>query len=368
MRRMSVSELRPGMVLARDVPDGRGGILLRRGVQLNEAYIRSLVGRGYSWVYVSDDAADAIVVEELIQAYVRGSVPGVLRSLCETISPAGDEPGAEDAQVDYWTEMIEASLQEALSPEVVTVAARMAAFDVALLNHGVEVAAVALWFAKRLGFGARSLIGLARGCLLHDCGKSGLGAHLSILPLLSDEQLQELQRHPLAGLHMVRETRVEDETALDIIVQHHERQDGLGYPRGLRGSNAITGERVSGYISLAAELASIADAFVMISALSLRQPPLPAPLIRKLLREMAGPILNRELVSSFLAGATQMLIGLPVLVLEGKLAGQKGTIVRRNDAQGTITVRLESQGAGQLRAWEVELPAAPGTAVEAMLV
>lgn len=79
---------------------------------------------------------------------------------------------------------------------------------------------------------------LVMGCFLHDLGKGAIPAQLlEKKEKLTSEEWRLIKRHPIEGMHMARDKDVDD-TVLDIILFHHERWDGTGYPYGLTGTKA----------------------------------------------------------------------------------------------------------------------------------
>ncbi|MDD4860158.1 MAG: HD domain-containing protein [Dehalococcoidales bacterium] len=89
------------------------------------------------------------------------------------------------------------------------------------------------------------------GALLHDIGKIGIDDAILRRPRpLTDEEWYIIRKHPLRGANIVAEIPFLEKTK-DIVMSHHERYDGTGYPKGLKGEN----------IPLGARLVAVADAF-----------------------------------------------------------------------------------------------------------
>jgi len=374
LKRVLTKELKPGMVVARDVPDGKGGFLLRRGVPLSAAYIRALQERDYAWVFISDDASDSLVVEDMVSSYLASSSLPLLRSLRRLLAansqpgtPAGSGQAAtEDTAVEQEAEQVSCVVGQVLSANAVTAMARMASNDQTLLYHGLDTATVAVSFGMRLGLDEASLRSLALGCLLHDCGKTLLREHILVLPLLSEEQLAELRRHPLLGLQVLRELGLDDLQVASIVAQHHERQDGLGYPRGSRGTNHISSAQQSGRIALAAEVASICDTYAVLTSDTLAGGRLEDHLVLRSLQRMSGTVLNRQLLSHFLNPRPLIPVGMFAYVQSGKNAGYRGLTVRRSSrAEGQVVVRLTQDGSGAwVQPFEVDLGEEPEVQVK----
>lgn len=123
--------------------------------------------------------------------------------------------------------------------------------DVYTRGHCDRVAHYALLLADALDFSADRRKLMRHGCWLHDCGKIGIpGAILNKQGRLSRTEYDLVKQHPLWGLKVAEEAGLH-QVVLDIIVGHHERLDGGGYPHGRRGAA----------IPLEARIAAIADVY-----------------------------------------------------------------------------------------------------------
>ena len=80
--------------------------------------------------------------------------------------------------------------------------------------------------------------------LIHDLGKIAVPAEILGKPgRLDEEELQLVREHPATGCNMLRSTELPDRIA-QVVYQHHERMDGSGYPRGLRGREILLETRI----------------------------------------------------------------------------------------------------------------------------
>jgi putative nucleotidyltransferase with HDIG domain len=118
------------------------------------------------------------------------------------------------------------------------------------LGHSSYVAAYTLLLARYYGLQNRkTLIDIERGALLHDIGKIGIPETiLQKKEPLTEEEMEIIRFHPLIGFAMIEEFSFL-QGAAEIILFHHERYDGTGYPFGLVGEE----------IPLSARLFSLAD-------------------------------------------------------------------------------------------------------------
>ena len=107
--------------------------------------------------------------------------------------------------------------------------------DKEVAGHTERVTALTLHLARQMGWSDQELQHVWHGCLLHDIGKLGIPEVILLKPApLTDEEQKAMQRHPQLAYDMLRHVTYL-EPALNIPFCHHERWDGLGYPRGLKG-------------------------------------------------------------------------------------------------------------------------------------
>ncbi|GAB4549274.1 MAG: hypothetical protein Fur002_26390 [Anaerolineales bacterium] len=116
-------------------------------------------------------------------------------------------------------------------------------------GHTLRVTEMALELARAMGVGDEELIHIRRGALLHDIGKMGVPDSILLKPgKLTDEEWVVMRKHPQFAYEMLASIEYL-KRALDIPYCHHEKWDGTGYPRGLKGEQ----------IPLAARLFAVID-------------------------------------------------------------------------------------------------------------
>ncbi len=102
-------------------------------------------------------------------------------------------------------------------------------------THSVNVAAVGTLFAKELGFGDDDLKHFCTGILLHDVGKTRISTDiLNKKGKLTEEEFVEIKKHPQIGAEILKETGNGFTDEYTVTLQHHENDDGTGYPYGLK--------------------------------------------------------------------------------------------------------------------------------------
>ena len=111
-------------------------------------------------------------------------------------------------------------------------------------GHSGRVTALAARVGLDLGMNNDQLAHLKRGALLHDIGKLGVPEQiLTKAGPLNDEEWAAIRRHPQIGSDLLAPNRL-FQTDLDVPYCHHERWDGTGYPRGLKGERIPLSARI----------------------------------------------------------------------------------------------------------------------------
>jgi PAS domain S-box-containing protein len=156
--------------------------------------------------------------------------------------------------------------------------------------HSRHVVALSLKVAQVMGFSGEELVHLRRGALLHDIGKMGIPDSILLKPgPLTPQEWEVMREHPnyayrfLSGIPYLR-------AALDVPYCHHEKWDGSGYPRQLKGEE----------IPLSARIFAVVDVW---DALSSERPYRGAWSVERVieyLREQSGKQFDPQVVEVFL--------------------------------------------------------------------
>jgi len=112
-------------------------------------------------------------------------------------------------------------------------------------QHSIRVAEYSILLGRALGLSERAVRDLEYGALLHDLGKVGRQYQYILQKpgRLSLEEQATMRAHPAEGAAIVAKVRAL-RGAAEIVKNHHERPDGLGYPCGLRGDDIPLGSRI----------------------------------------------------------------------------------------------------------------------------
>jgi putative nucleotidyltransferase with HDIG domain len=219
-------------------------------------------------------------------------------------------------------------------------------------EHSVEVAIIATLLGRHLGLPIAQIRELALGALLHDIGKVSIDRAILNKPgRLTPAEYDEIKEHPAVGFELVRRLPLPSILPAHVAYQHHERQDGSGYPRGLIGNNRILrleAERLRpSRIVLIAEIAAVADVFCALASERPYKPAFPLDRVRTMIEGLAGHHLNRDVVTALLRVVPMYAVGHWVEVTNGDYQGWRGVVTEVDvRALHAPSVRLHLNGAG----------------------
>ncbi len=308
MRLVSISRVLEGAQLGRDVFVGRadGMPLLRAGVKLTSDYRRGLLAAGIHAVYVEDACSEGIVPQPAISDETRTVASRALskayRAACETI---GSGQPFEERIIDDLKGIVDRILKEIEGTDGAALAlADLSAADAYTFQHSVDVTALGLLLGKQIvhnrgwmdHMGKRHfsrfderLTELGLGLVLHDVGKLAIPHEILHKPdELTPAEWEIMKIHPQAGMELLADTGISP-LALSIVLRHHERWDGSGYPDGLRGEEIHEMSRI----------AAVADVYDAVTSERVYAPAEPAHAGVRVIREGSGRGFDPYIVGVF---------------------------------------------------------------------
>lgn len=157
-------------------------------------------------------------------------------------------------------------------------------------GHTQRVAAMTLELARSMGMSDEELVNLRRGALLHDIGKMGVPDQILLKAgPLTDEEWALMRKHPVFAFELLSKIAYLHD-ALDIPYCHHEKWDGTGYPRGLKGRE----------IPLAARIFAAADIYDAVTSDRPYRKAWSRQQALDYIRKQSGSHLDPEVVQAFL--------------------------------------------------------------------
>lgn len=179
-----------------------------------------------------------------------------------------------------------AEVKESLIQTIEVLSSIVEIKDYYTFEHQKKVSQISSVIARRLNLSQEMIEQLYIAGLLHDIGKIGIPAEILNKPgKLNRLELEIIKLHPEIGYRLLRKIKPLEYIA-DIVLQHHERLNGSGYPRGIKGNSII----------LPARIIAVAD---VLEAMSSHRPYRPALPIEKVIDELTigkGELYDSEVV------------------------------------------------------------------------
>jgi putative nucleotidyltransferase with HDIG domain len=180
----------------------------------------------------------------------------------------------------------------ATDPHALLCLLQIVSHDYRTYTHSVNVCGFAVALCRRIGIDDMDELSvIGSGAMLHDIGKSRIDLAVLNKPgRLNPQERQEIEKHPELGIAVLAETQPLPSPAAEIVLGHHEKMDGSGYPRQLS----------AGQIAVPVRACSIADIFDALTSRRSYQHGLGGFRALQLMKQKMGTQLDREMLTEFI--------------------------------------------------------------------
>ncbi len=246
MRIIPVNRLKSNMELAKPVYH-KNSILLNIGVNNLHLYKKKLLSYGINYIYISDEYSRDIVINDIIKDETRQKGKLIIEKTLNDISMNNE------IDINNVKNVISDMVNNLLGQNNVLLnLIDIKSYDSYTFAHSVNVAAISILIGQLMNIPEKKLIDIGIGAILHDVGKILIPQEIiNKTGDLDDEELQIIRDHPRLGYNYLKEYTNISPLSRIIILSHHERLDGSGYPKGLND------EEIHKY----AKIVAIADVF-----------------------------------------------------------------------------------------------------------
>ncbi|MDQ7094633.1 HD-GYP domain-containing protein [Desulfosporosinus sp. PR] len=232
MRQVNVFYLNEGEILAHPILDANGRILLTSGVKLTNLYIHKLQVLGVDTVLIEDDRLDDVAIQMAITPRTKESAYKAVKGVRYCIETN------RLIRSNELKDMLKRMISDLLSFEgILGYISDFRGYDDFMFHHSVNTTIFALVLGMANKYSEAKLLELGLGVLMHDVGKVKIpNVLLNKLEKLTDEEFTEIKQHSKYGFEILRKIDDFGLISAHVALQHHERWDGSGYPRGLKGT------------------------------------------------------------------------------------------------------------------------------------
>uniref|UniRef100_UPI000482DF52 HD-GYP domain-containing protein n=1 Tax=Chrysiogenes arsenatis TaxID=309797 RepID=UPI000482DF52 len=311
-------------------------ILLRSGVVLTRAYIEKLRELGYVSVRVDEPESSDIIPNDTISPELHQRGVETVTRIFQAVKDSNQSRSLITNPKFYQDILgyIDLLLKELSRTATGLVClGSLKAHSSYTFQHSIDVAVVALVFGRRFGLWGDHLESLGLGAILHDMGKMFIPDSILEKPAkLTAEEFEVIKTHPQHGhdVIVVNEKFKHRTRITNIVLHHHERHSGGGYPAGLQGEDrewdpTNSRQLVRGIHPLT-QMVTLCDVF---DALTSYRPYRSAMTIPEALALMANEMASTfhpVYLEKFIQSINHYPVGSNIRISQGKYKGYMGTV------------------------------------------
>lgn len=241
MRIISIDKIKGNELLAKDIINNNT-VLMTSGLVVKKEYIRRLKDLGIEYIYVEDEIAKGVNLTNSLELQIKEQCQEAVRNILLKYSYQNDSELEEIKKVA--DEIISEIMSE---PMVIYNLSSIRDKSESTYSHSLNVCVLSVILAFRLKLSKSKIREIAIGCLLHDIGLTNIVSQNQNLNTDSctEYEQKEIKMHTINGYSLVENMKWMSPVAKDIILSHHERLDGSGYPFHMKEDRIKIGSRIA---------------------------------------------------------------------------------------------------------------------------
>lgn len=232
----SLDQIELGSKLGKTLYLSDGRVLLGRGVELSSQYIQRLSDLGFYSIFISDEHDDDVIIEDIIRDTTRNNAILQVRNLFKNEMEGNGN--SNPVELKNGIENIAHSIIDDIesNSNLMVDMYSLKSHDDYTFQHSVNVCVLAIVLGIKAGLNGIELSELATAAMLHDIGKMHIPFEILAKDSdLTDEEYEIVKSHTNEGFSfLLNDANVSPKIAI-VAYQHHEHDDGTGYPDGING-------------------------------------------------------------------------------------------------------------------------------------
>ncbi|MBP3887925.1 MAG: HD domain-containing protein [Cellulosilyticum sp.] len=227
MRLILTKYLRDGDIIAKDITSYSGGILLRHDTRFREVFRSKLIERNVHQVYIDDELSKGIEPKAILEPTIKKIITDDVQSQFENLK------NALSLDVNRLMGTTEFLIKQLNQRDLVLELDDLKVNDQYTYEHCIAVAILTNIVCDKLKIDERRKSQIVMGALIHDIGKVIIPKDiLNKSSRLTDTEYEIIKDHAELGYKMIKGDQGLSAVAKLIVLCHHEREDGTGYPLG----------------------------------------------------------------------------------------------------------------------------------------
>ena len=260
MRLVNIGDVEVGSVIAKPVYDSKLSLLINKGAKLSELLLKKLVQADIRHLYIEDEISKGIELDPMISDEIKLQAFVIMKRFYESQMVKQDQnvEAIRESRIRELKDIVDDIITEIYSKnEQKYYSTELMGAEMYHYNHAVEVMILSLLIGRKMGLDREKLLKLGMGAILADIGKARVPQDiLNKKGKLEPEEFDEMKRHVDYSYAILKDLVGLSSLSRQIVLLHHEKLDGSGYPNG------FTGEQ----IPLLVRIATVCDIFSAIVA------------------------------------------------------------------------------------------------------
>ncbi len=241
MRRMLLDSIKGHELLARDILSNSGIVIMSAGSVIKKEYVRRLTELDIYYVYVEDELSMGILDTDNMEEKIKEQCQDIVRDIIDRYSYQGygDLENIQEVAEQIIGDMIG-------QPEVLFNISGVRRKSESTYSHSINVCALSVLLALRMKLPKVKVHEIAVGSLLHDIGYNSMQFDYinNNYCQFNKQEQKELMKHVVYGYSSVIKEDWLTMASKDIILCHHERLDGSGYPFHKKADKIKIGSKI----------------------------------------------------------------------------------------------------------------------------
>jgi uncharacterized domain HDIG len=338
LRLKSLEYVEIGDILGKPVYDDKCQLLLAKEVKLTLNYIERLKKANIQCIYIEDELSEGLEPTNVVSDELKIRSVSAVKTVFKDISERkGNNYNVKD--INSIKNVVDEMMRVIYdNPETLYHMTELMGTDMYTYNHSAEVAVLSMLVAKRMKLSENFIQKIGVGAILHDIGKMQIpGEVLNKVNSLEKEEVKLVKEHVQFGYDMLKDNDFISPISRQIVLLHHEKLNGEGYPYHLSGDQ----------IPIHVRIVTMCDIFNAISSNRAYKDRLNADEALELIRTEAVYELDRDIYYHLLKVVNIYPVGTLVQLSTGDVA----IVIKENvDAQTRPVVQIirEKKRAEQL--------------------
>ena len=234
---VGIQDVPVGSMVAKPIYDSKLSLLVNMGTPLSEKLLLKLQNVDIRHLYIEDEVSKGIVLEPLIPEVLKLQSVVIMKKIYDAQLHELHRESIRESTIKELKELVDDVISEIYSKSGEKYySTELLGVEMYHYDHSVEVMILSLLIGKQMGLDRERLLKLGMGAILADVGKARVpDAIINKKGKLTPEEFEEMKYHVQHSYNILKDLVALSSLSRQIVMLHHEKLDGSGYPNGFSG-------------------------------------------------------------------------------------------------------------------------------------